>query len=161
MSSRLCSASGCGRARLTCVVRRFTVVTLKPQLSTFIAMMLGGLLFFYMGAGIWMVMGEFHWVLLLLAIFGSVLIFFGIHILMNRKHHTIQIGPMGIKFTNYDSVVFFDVQNIHSIRPVENFKGRTIQIELKEGEPLSFDCRHHCSIAKFIKHCKAANLPCA
>jgi hypothetical protein len=73
------------------------MITLKPKLSTFIVMMFGGLFFFYMGTGIWMTMREFNFVLLILIVIGCWFSFFGIHVLLNRKHHLLQIGPMGIK----------------------------------------------------------------
>lgn len=140
-------------------------MTLKPQLSTFIAALVGGLFFIWMSAGILYNVESYSigaaFGIAIPGIFGCVLSFLAVHTLLHRKHKLIIIEPDGITFTNFGQATHFSSHDIESIGEFAQFRGRGISIQLKNGEVVQFDCRHHCSTSKFLKLCKKQGLPCA
>ena len=134
---------------------------IKPKLSIFIAALLGGLFFIWFSTGIMLTMNEFHILMALITLFGCALSFFAVHRILNRKHNLIIINEHGITQTHYSVGHKIHVSDIEQIKPYVGFSLRGVQIQLKDGQVIHFDCRHYCSVRKFILYCKKANLPCA
>jgi hypothetical protein len=136
-------------------------VEIKPKASLFIAALLGGLFFVWFPVAIMIAMETFHIMMALLALFGCALSLFAVHGILNRKHNLIIINEHGITQTKGAEAHQIHVSDIELIKPHIDFSVRGIAIQLKDGQEIQFDCRHYCSVKKFIKYCQQAKLPCA
>lgn len=134
---------------------------IKPRASLFIAALVGGLFFIWFPVGIMIAMKTFHILMALLALFGCALSLFAIHGILNRKHNLIIISEHGITQTKGSQAYQIHTSDIESIEPHIDFSIRGIAIHLKDGQEVRFDCRHYCSVKKFMNYCQKANLPCA
>ena len=133
----------------------------KTKLSTFIALTIGGFFFMWVAFGIMNGIGEFHWALAVLAVLGVLWSFFGVHILRTRKHNLLEINESGISRHGLKGSSQLPADEIQEIKAWSGLRGRGVQIHLKNGEIIKFDCRLFCSPNKFIAYCRKAGLPCA
>ena len=134
---------------------------IKHKPSLFIAMIIGGIFFLWLSVGIMWSMKEFHILMGLLTLLGGGMSFFGVHGLLNRDHNLIIINEHGISQYKGETGGRIHASDIELIRPYADISGRGVSILLTNGEVVNFDCRHYCSVKKFVKYCKKANLPCA
>jgi hypothetical protein len=134
---------------------------IKHKASLFVAMIIGGILFLWLSIGIMWSMKEFHILMGLLTLLGAAMSFFGVHGVLTRDRNLIIINEHGISQFKGDTGGRIHVSEIEMIKPFADISGRGVAILLANGEIINFDCRHYCSVKKFIKYCKKANLPCA
>ena len=134
---------------------------IKPKISLFIAALIGGLFFIWFPISIMLAMETFNIIMAFLALIGCALSLFAVHGILNRKNQLIIVSEHGITQTKGSEAYQIHVSDIELIRPYVAFSVRGVAITLKDGKEIHFDCRHYCSVKKFLKYCQRAKLPCA
>jgi hypothetical protein len=124
-------------------------------------MLLLGLFFLLSGIIPWRYSGAYDFRNIILIGLGSILSFWGIHILIHRHFHSILIDQDGIRICKGNKILFLYKRRILEIRTYANLRGRGLLFSLIDGKTVYFDCRKYCSESTLLNHCKQCDLPCA
>jgi hypothetical protein len=142
-------------------------VTLKPRIDIYVAMILAGAFFTFVGFGSAYLFGlPFGLAPGVLGVMGVFYVMVAIAALWHRRSFFMVIEPSGITLPTGN--VFRPGQSVHIPREViatiardESIRGRRISIALRTGGKVPIQARHYCELKKFITYCEAQGLPTA
>jgi hypothetical protein len=137
------------------------MVIVKPRLLYVVAWIIVGIFFFAVGYLALINSVEKRFLAFLFFMFGSIGSFYGVHAILNRSKFALIISGNGIKINRGNTSKEIYANEIASIKYVSNFSGRRIEIQMKNGKLIPFDCSKWCSQKKKMSLCQNFNLPCA
>jgi hypothetical protein len=140
---------------------------LKLRIDIYVAMIIAGAFFTFVGFASAYVMGFLVGLLPAgLGILGLLSIVGAVAALYHRNRLTITIDSSGI--TVPTGTVFRPGQSIHIPRDAiatigkdESIRGRLIAIALRAGGKVPIQARNYCELKTFLSHCKDHGLPTA
>lgn len=142
-------------------------VILKLRIDIYIAMILAGAFFTFVGFASAYVMGWFFGILpAALGVLGVLSIAGAVAALWHRSQLAITIEPSGITLPT--GSVFRPGQSVHiprdaiaTIAKDESIRGRLVAIALRAGGKVPIQARNYCELKTFLSHCKDHGLPTA
>jgi hypothetical protein len=142
-------------------------VTLKPRIDIYVASVLAGVFFVFVGFGSAYLFGfPFGLIPAVLGVLGVGFIVMGAGALSHRRSLVIVIDPSGITLPTGN--VLRPGQSVHiprdaiaTIAKDESIRGRLIAIALRGGGKVPIQARNYCELKKFLAHCKTHGLPTA
>jgi len=142
-------------------------MSLKPKLTTYIALILGGVILTLSGFGAWIATGCEMFFPLMFGIAGLLWLCIGCLTLKRRNSLTIIITESGIEipafhvFQKGSPRIFIGREDIARISKHESLKGRLIEITTHRGDSVRIPALNYCELDKFLSHCKSHGLPVA
>lgn len=140
---------------------------LKPRIDIYIAMILAGIFFAFVGFASAFAIGLYAGLIpAVLGLVGLLLVTVSVAALWHRSQFSITIDSSGI--TVPTGSVFRPGQSVHIPRDAiatigrdESIRGRLISIALRTGGNVPIQGRQYCELKTFLAHCKSHGLPTA
>ena len=141
-------------------------MVLKPKLSLYIGLTLGGFVIAAIGFGGWIGIGGFAGLIPgMFGLIGLGWICVGGLWLVNRRGLFITIDETGIELPVFrnGSVgggrLLICKDDIVTVAKRESLRGRLVEITTKDGSRVPVTARSYCEIDEFLSHCRRHGLP--
>jgi hypothetical protein len=142
-------------------------VILKPRIDIYVAMILGGIFFTFIGFASAFAIGLYAGIIpAILGVLGLLWITVSVVGLARRRKFAITIDSSGI--TVPTGSVFRVGERVHIPREAiatigrdESIRGRLVAIALRSGGKVPIQARQYCELKTFLAHCKSHGLPTA